>query len=382
MKPSEKLVKTTSYVAGGLAVASAFLMIVLVILAELGMLHPRQIYLNVESDSATSVYTGEPLTADMRITGGELIEGHTVKILSQSSITAVGSTENEIDFVIVDGTGADVTDRYRITKNWGMLTVQPRKLTVITGSSQKVYDGSPLVNEGIRLTSGKLLKGHSIEIIGSTQLIMVGKAENKLTYRVVDADGQDVSAFYDITSHEGVLRITGRPLAITTGSASKVYDGKPLSNSEWRVTRGMLADGDSLVVISEPVQELVGSQDNAIRFVVLNAKGENVTDTYDITYAYGRLSVTPRSITIRMASARKRYDGKPLFSHSYELVAGDLVARHTLSVVGKGRTEIGLTYNDMVSYTVLEELADGSVRDVSDCYVISYSSGTIQVTAP
>lgn len=468
MKPSEKLVGWPAYVAGALAVACALLLVILIVLAELGAIHPRKIDLVVETDTVTREYDGTPLVGKAEIAYGQLLLGHSVKILSQSSITKVGSVPNTVDLLILDRTGADVTDRYNIRVKEGTLSITKRGVSLLslggsrqyngepfqrpeiklymkyslgcnghnievinapsltevdvirneieyritsptgedvtdqyelynqreflevtrrpiyvkTGTVSKDYNGEPLSCADFTIEKGSLIEGHEMRVVQSTKLTKVGMVDNELTFAVYNAAGDDVTGCYAITQNSGTLTVKGTRLTITTGSASQVYNGKPLTCDTWTLSGGTLRAGHKLSVIKTTSLENAGSTDNVMRFAVTDQSGKDVTEYYEFTYAYGKLNVTPCKITIRTGSAQKVYDGKPLSNNSYEIISGQLCSGHTLTIVGRSRTDVGTSYNDVVSYTIKTKDANGRTVDVSGGYELTYDSGRITVSAP
>ena len=461
-----QLVKSSGIVAGLLAVASAFLIVVFILLAEFGCIHPRKVDLMLASKDVTSVYSGEMITGGLDILHGDLLPGHEIQVLSQSGLIEVGQIENVIEYKIVDDTGADVTERYNIRQSWGTITVEKRpivlssdsaskscdgtplskptfsvtsgsliaghsvsianpaillnvgeirntmdfyvmdadgrnvtefydvvssygqlsirkiELRVVTETASKTYDGSALRNENYRISSGQLREGHELRVVDSPCLEGVGTMENRLGFCVIDAAGNDVTYWYDIQQNIGSLIVSARKLSIKTGSGSKAYDATPLSVDTYEVTSGSLTVGERIVIVGQTEFDGVGSADNVIRFVIRDSLGKDITDTYQITYVYGKLNVTPRTVSIEMGSAKKAYDGTPLTCSTYAMLQGSLCSNHVLTVVGRSRTDVGETYNDMISYKIMEMQADGTQKDVSHCYRVSYSSGKLTVTAP
>ena len=379
MKPTEKIAKFAPFVAGIVAVAAAVLLVVLILLAEIGAIVPRLIPLGLESRDRTKTYDGTPLQGSLVITSGALAEGHRIKILSQTTITTVGEAQSEIDFIIVDETGADVTNRYNVSLQTGTLTVKPTPITVQTGSASKAYDGKPLTQPTFTRTAGSLAPGHVLVVAGSTELTGAGIVPNEMSLRVVDEQGKDVSFLYEIDVVPGRLTVTGRPLTIKTGGSNTIYNGTAVSCHEYEVTSGELLAGHRVVADSYTSFEGVGSVNNVIRCRILDASGNDMTNIYNLKYAYGMLTVTPRHISIEMGSISKIYNGQPVYNDTYTIVSGELVGGHVLSVTGNRRTEVGVTPNDMVSYTIIATLPNGQKVDVSSCYKVAYSAGTITV---
>ncbi|WP_026664725.1 InlB B-repeat-containing protein [Butyrivibrio sp. FC2001] len=109
-------------------------------------------------------------------------------------------------------------------------------------------------------------------------------------FKVVDESGKDVTnQFDDPEIIVGTLTITPKPIEITSASAEKKYDGKPLTkhsakeNTEWGI-------GDEVKYKFTGSQTEVGKSKNKFKAKPAN----DLTDfnNYIITYNYGTLKVT------------------------------------------------------------------------------------------
>ncbi len=77
----------------------------------------------------------------------------------------------------------------------------------------------------------------------------------------MNADGEDVTASYDITYANGTLEVTKKAVTITADSDEKVYDGTALTKDSY--TNTALAAGDSIESVTVTgSQTVVGSSDN------------------------------------------------------------------------------------------------------------------------
>ena len=89
-------------------------------------------------------------------------------------------------------------------------------------------------------------------------------------------------------------------LIIRANSASKTYDGSPLTDNGWFYVSGLRA-GDQIVIEETEVtvvgsQRLIGSSPNTITEVtgkVIDVEGNDVTELYEIIYQPGMLTVRP-----------------------------------------------------------------------------------------
>ena len=115
--------------------------------------------------------------------------------------------------------GADVTANYELvfTLPTGMeetpvLTVNPRTLELTAASETRIYNGEALSNSTVYLTKGSLAKGHTLTATASGSITAVGRTENIVTaYKILDADGRDVTALYRVTTVDGELIVFPDP---------------------------------------------------------------------------------------------------------------------------------------------------------------------------
>ncbi len=197
--------------------------------------------------------------------------------------------------------GAEAQGNYTVTYKAGMLTIKERpyrpnpsitdKITVeITGNSDSVvYDGTE-----------HSVKDYTVKISDSRytekDFTFSGKAlasgVNAGTYEMgLKADQfKNINARFKnvefIIKADGVLTITQRPLTITAGSAEGIA---PVTCDKYTVEG--LATGDKVDSVKlTGIQSEPGESPNvASDAVIKNAKGEDVTANYKITYVDGVL---------------------------------------------------------------------------------------------
>ena len=94
---------------------------------------------------------------------------------------------------------------------------------------------------------------------------------------------ESVSAVIQVT--DGYVEITPATLAVTTGSASKVYDGQPLTSNEVKVEG--LAKDEKVTITTTGTQTQVGTSQNTFTITWDTAKESN----YTLTQTLGTLTV-------------------------------------------------------------------------------------------
>ena len=161
-------------------------------------------------------------------------------------------------------------------------------VVITTGSASKVYDGDPLSSAQFTVTG--LPEGYTLEAVTDGRITNAGSAENTLaSYRILDAAGADVTArFTDVTVEAGTLRISRATLTVSTGSATRLYDGSPLTCDTVRVSG--LAARDAGAVRAAATGEVVGP--GSARNTVSISWGSANRNNYNVVEELGMLTVT------------------------------------------------------------------------------------------
>ena len=112
--------------------------------------------------------------------------------------------------------GEDVTDHYKISYEYGRLTVYKKNIDLTAADATKPWDQKPLTkNELVDDYADKLAPGDWIDldalVIEGSQT-NIGYSSNVIRKVVIrNANGTDVTANYNITIHDGLLTVT-RPV--------------------------------------------------------------------------------------------------------------------------------------------------------------------------
>ena len=136
---------------------------------------------------------------------------------------------------------------------------------------------------------------HTVVVTFKNTLTNARSIDNTFEAKVMDGD-VDVSSRYRIYHSNGKLTVTPRVITIKAGSASKQYDGTPLTCEEWEISsEATLCVGHTAIVTTVGSQTAVGRSDNAIESVkIIDTDGTDVTANYNIKFQYGRLTVSPK----------------------------------------------------------------------------------------
>ena len=332
-----------------------------------------QIVIKALSDS--KVYDGQPLTNGNYTYTGKLADGDKLEVEVVGSQTDTGSSDNVVKSYKVTRNGVDVTNNYTFgASQKGTLTVNPRPVTLTSGGGEKEYDGTPLTNSTVTVGGSGFVKGEGATYNVTGSQLYVGSSDNTFDYTLNDNTKADN---YIITKELGKLTVTQKSSEITIKalSASKLYDGTPLTNDKYEFTQNILVEGDELVVTIEGSQTDAGSSENAIKSYKVMRGEVDVTDFYTFgEIENGTLTVTERNVTLTSATADKPYDGTPL-TRPDVTVTGDGFAKGegaTYDVTGS-QTDAGSSDNSF-TYTLNDNTKAGN-------YIITTVVGKLTVTA-
>ncbi len=331
--------------------------------------------LTITAEDQTCTYTGntqgegdtsyeEPAQIAKKVTiTGQLAEGDTLaSITLNGQGTVVSETGYEIEpsaASIQNAAGDDVTANYDITYAKGTLTINAKPVTITADSGTKVYDGKPLTVG--TCTNTALAEGHSIQSVTVTgSQTEVGSSENEPSAaRIVNADGDDVTANYVITYNNGTLKVTPAPVTLTANSGSKTYSGE-----EQTITGFTVKDKDNNEINNLTFTGVTasGSGTNAGGYDV-TFKGVTVDDTTDSSGNYVVTAVVNGTLTIDKAENPAVFTGTAVVT----------VGGNTVDLEGNVTGAVGT-----VSYTIPED-AKGCTLNGSELTSGS-ESGDIKVT--
>ncbi len=376
MKTRRNAVKTTTYVAGILAVTAAVITAVLLFMSGLGIIFPRKQNLILRTNDIAFTYSGEVFEgSEPQIVYGELYPGHSIEVMNVARYSTVGEHENAPEFKIVDSVGADVTDMYNITTRFGKFTVEPRKLTVYSESKEKRYDGTSLVSDEITVIGGGLAAGHSFNALSTTSITLPGEISIQPSYSIIDANGGDVTDQYMVKEMLGKLTVLPIPVTISTESASKQYDGTPLSLDKWQHVNGTLLSGHTIKAVCNASVTEVGALENTADVRIYDEDGTDVTQFYEIILKPGTLKIDPLVLHITTGSAEKIYDGKYISCEEWQITSGSLAEGEKIEAVSFALMKNAGDIKNEIKF----KITDKNGKVITNRYKIILSAGTLSV---
>ena len=284
--------------------------------------------------------------------------------LKASDFTNRNANFSKVTFVIEDG----------------QLVIEKRKVTLTSGSGEKVYDGTALTNGTVTVGGADGFadgEGAMYDVTGSRT--DVGESDNTFTYTLNEGTKADN---YTITKTEGKLKVTAATdevvVTIKENAGTTKYDGTEKTVTGYTVTNisnKLYTEKDFTFNGTAEVKGTdAGTYDMALKpedFTNTNANFAKVT--FEIED--GQLVIEKRKVTLTSASDEKVYDGTALTNGTVTVGGADGFADGegaTYDVTGS-RTDVGESDNTF-TYTLNEGTK-------ADNYTITKTEGKLKVTA-
>ena len=150
--------------------------------------------------SASKEYDGEPLIGSNAVNIEGLADGDIITVTATGTITDAGTTDNPytIDW------GNTNPNNYTLTEEPGLLEVTPKKVTLTTGTAEKLYDGETLFYDNYELSpSDPWVNGQAPKITVTGSITNVGISSNTC---MVEWNGVN-SNNYELKQELGTLTV-------------------------------------------------------------------------------------------------------------------------------------------------------------------------------
>ncbi|MEF2745804.1 MAG: Ig-like domain-containing protein [Senegalimassilia anaerobia] len=208
----------------------------------------------------------------------------------------------------------------------GSLTITKRAVTLTSATpAEKTYDGNPLEDRTVSITSGSLATGGKFVADVTGSQTNAGSSANAFTYELVNAAGKELAkdaegAYrnYDVTKVEGVLKVNPVSdevvVTIAGNHAEGAYNGKPLTATGYTFASSNALYTSAKVAFSG--ENSVSRTDAGTTVMDLQGKFTNADAVnfpnvrFDITN--GSVAISKAKVTLQSANLEKEYDGTAL----------------------------------------------------------------------
>ena len=158
----------------------------------------------------------------------------------------------------------------------------------------------------------------------STSLVNVGEAHNLFSVGAKSTSlYEQLLNNYNISYEYGVVTVRKRNVVLVSGSATKVYDGQPLTNDEVSVLGYGFASGDAADYTVTGTITNAGTVKNTFTYEL----AENVNPSnYDINTVFGDLTVDVNTnvvVTIQEHGEEHTFNGMTFVVNGYDVEIND-----------------------------------------------------------
>ncbi len=319
-------------------------------------------------DAIGKVYDGTIAVDDLTLTIAG-VNGTTLT-LGYGSAAYNDADAADADRITVDGIAlsADDAKNYELdadTREYSA-SISKRSITITAQDAAVVYNGKAQTLTESAVTGGSLAAGQVLTGItygqGGTN---AGSYTVSISDAVItDAQGQNVSANYELAYADGTLTIGKRTITITSGSYTGIYDGA--EHKADTVTGDNFAEDEEFSYSGFQSIKDAGSIENAFSY----ADGTALLANYEVTAVNGSLTVDKRAVTVQ-ADSMKVNVSEPPSELTYQIISGSLAAGDSFS--GALKCE-GSDAEQPGDYAITQgDLA------LTDNYILTFIEGTLTV---
>ncbi|MCI6755815.1 MAG: InlB B-repeat-containing protein [Lachnospiraceae bacterium] len=260
----------------------------------------------------------------------------------------------------IDNNKQNQTIQNHLYAKWEELKV----IELVAKSVTAIYDGNPHTAAGVvqnvfDLESGTYeVTGYQTSDPSSTD---VCNQTNSIsgTLKVTDSNGKDVTKQFKISTKDGKLTISKRPVTITSANGSWPYDGKThskeIATAETGENKGFVGNDGATYSNFNEIRDK-GKAANTFDYKL--TEGTN-GGNYDIRQAYGQLEITAADeahITITGNTDTQTYDGTEKTVSGYK--TSELPAGITVSLKDNAKAEAKGTNADKYPMGLTEDSFD------------------------
>ena len=235
-----------------------------------------------------------------------------------------------------------------------LFTIHPKVIEVAVNEREIRYGDLPTVSAELSFSDSIVCDSFLYGDLSRNETTVKAVMD---AIRILDENGEDVSAAYEIHTVESPLYILPREITVTVSDASKVYDGFPLAFDGYELSEGALCEGDTLIALFDRSQTDVGEVLNQPVLTVLQGDGNrDITHFYNIRTVIGNLTVTKRPLIVQSGSLECVYDGEEHSNPSIEIDPSTTLAKgeKLLCDGGISTSESG-EYSNVLTFSVLDE---------------------------
>ena len=353
---------------------------------ENGTLTVTERKVTLTSKSADKPYDGTPLTRpDVTVSGEGFVDGEVSDIK--------GSVPNTITFTEGENFKAS---NYIIVRETGTLTIIADATEVVVyisgNTGTEKYDGTEKTVTGYKVTSisSDLYKESDFAFTGNATVSATDARATSypmgLTAGNFENKNENFSKVTFIVT-DGSLTIDPRTVTLTSESATKGYDGTPLTRPDVTVSGDGFVEGEVSGIKATGSITYYGEVDNDIKYT----KEAGYKDyNYIVTPEIGKLGITRSSKELKVVanSGTWEYDGKFHADGGYTVTFGE--ESYTVAAGESAKLSTGDTVTAIITKQVknVADSTDGNnaivtltIDNEAQYANVSQANGTLTITA-
>ena len=361
---------------------------------ENGTLTVTERKVTLTSESADKPYDGTPLTRpDVTVSDEGFVDGEVSDIKAIGTITDKGSVPNTITFTEGENFKAS---NYIIVRETGTLTITADATEVVVyisgNTGTEKYDGTEKTVTGYKVTSisSGLYKESDFAFTGNATVSATDARATSYPMGLTAGNFENKNDnFSNVTFivTDGSLTIDPRTVTLTSESATKEYDGIPLTRPDVTVSGDGFVEGEVSGIKATGSITYYGEVDNDIKYT----KEAGYKDSnYIVTSEIGKLGITRSSKELKVVanSGTWEYDGKFHADGGYTVTFGE--ESYTVAAGESAKLSTGDTVTAIITKQVknVADSADGNnaivtltIDNAAQYANVSQANGTLTITA-
>lgn len=361
---------------------------------ENGTLTVTERKVTLTSESADKPYDGTPLTRpDVTVSDEGFVDGEVSDIKAIGTITDKGSVPNTITFTEGENFKAS---NYIIVRETGTLTITADATEVVVyisgNTGTEKYDGTEKTVTGYKVTSisSDLYKESDFAFTGNATVSATDARATSYPMGLTAGNFENKNDnFSNVTFvvTDGSLTIDPRTVTLTSESATKEYDGTPLTRPDVTVSGDGFVEGEVSGIKATGSITYYGEVDNDIKYT----KEAGYKDSnYIVTPEIGKLGITRNSKELKVVanSGTWEYDGKFHADGGYTVTFGK--ESYTVAAGESAKLSTGDTVTAIITKQVknVADSADGNnaivtltIDNEAQYANVSQANGTLTITA-
>lgn len=361
---------------------------------ENGTLTVTERKVTLTSKSADKPYDGTPLTSpDVTVSGEGFVDGEVSDIKAIGTITDKGSVPNTITFTEGENFKAS---NYIIVRETGTLTIIADATEVVVyisgNTGTEKYDGTEKTVTGYKVASisSDLYKESDFALTGNATVSATDAGATSYPMGLTAGNFENKNDNFSKVTFvvtDGSLTIDPRTVTLTSESATKEYDGTPLTRPDVTVSGDGFVEGEVSGIKATGSITYYGEVDNDIKYT----KEAGYKDSnYIVTSEIGKLGITRSSKELKVVanSGTWEYDGKFHADGGYTVTFGE--ESYTVAAGESAKLSTGDTVTAIITKQV-KNVADSAggnnaivtltIDNTAQYANVSQANGTLTITA-